>query len=146
MTRRKTTQMTDAELGWFHPTDTEEQRRRRDEWLKQQAENRRETDEARRALFNAFNIWTICPHKICRRNKGCSGDTTECVMQRWRRVVPDEVRIYIAKVAAFVTNQGMTVKQACAATEADLKERAEIAARHEARAAARSSEHRPDER
>lgn len=138
MPRPKTKHTTDATDGWFHPVDTEEQRRRRDEWLKQQAENRRETDEARRALFNAFKIWTVCPHRICQRNKACRGDTDECVMLRWRRVVPDEVRIYLAKALDFTVNKGMTVEQACAAVDADLKERAEFAARYEARAAART--------
>lgn len=124
MSRRKTKQTTNAMDGWFHPVDTEEQRRRRDEWFKQQAENKRVRDKSRRALFNAFKIWTICPHNICLRNKACSGDTTECVMQRWRRVVPDEVRIHLAKMLDFIVNKGMTVEQACAATDADLKERA----------------------
>lgn len=136
--KRKTEQATNAALGWFRPTDTEEQRRARDEWLAQQAEAKRERDEARRSLFTAFEMWTICPHKICQRNKSCRGDTDECVMQRWRRTVPDEVRIYIGKVVEFVAREGMTVEQACEATDKDFKEREEILAQFEARSAAQS--------
>lgn len=112
--------------------ESAKKRRSREEWERRDAEDRRLRDS------NAFKIWTICPHKICRRNKGCGGDTEECVTQRWRRVVPDELRIYMFKVAHLVSEQGMSVEQACNAAEADFKQRAEIAARYEAQAATRS--------
>jgi hypothetical protein len=101
--------------------DEEEQaRRRREEWERDRAESLRLRDEVRRRLFDAFDIWTICDHKVCRRNKGCRGDTEECVMKRWRRVVPAELRSYIGKAARLVA-EGMTAEEAVAVAEADLE-------------------------
>lgn len=113
--------------------ENDKARLKREAWERLRAQDLLERDQARRALFDAFEIWTICEHKICRRNKGCRGDTDECVMKRWRRVVPDEVRIYLGKVVHFVADHGMTVEQAVQATEADLKER-EAGAQRAARA------------
>lgn len=121
------------------PDETPERRRKREEWERCHAEERRLRDSARRKLCNAFKIWTVCPHKICRRHRGCSGDTGECISQRWRHLVPEELRIYTFKVMHLVSAQGMSVEQACDTVEADLKHRAEIAAGYEAQAAARSN-------
>lgn len=119
-----------ARLSRLHDK-AEDARRRREEWERQQAQDLRERDAFRRRLLDAYKIWTICEHKICRRNKGCRGDTDECAT-RWCRVVPDEERIYLGKVLQFMAKEGMTLAQAVAATDADFKLRAEINARYAA--------------
>jgi hypothetical protein len=119
----------DQEHGAFVPDEPEAMRRWREEDARWRKEEMIERDKFRRQLFNIFNLWKVCEHKVCHRNKGCRGNTDECVMKRWRRVVPDEVRNYVGKIAHYVANEGMTTAEAIAATDADFKRYQEIEAK-----------------
>lgn len=105
-----------------------EERRAREERERQSAEDLRERHAFRRRMFDGFKLWTVCPHKICRRNRRCSGDTDECLTQRWHQLMPQDTRHVVAKAIQFMSD-GMPAAQATAAAEADLKQRQEIAAR-----------------
>lgn len=113
----------------FHPGDNEATRQARLAWAREAAEERRKLFETRSQLFTGVGLWKVCEHKVCRRNRACRGDTNECMMKRWRRYISDEDRIYLAKVCHFAAHEGMTMAQAIAAADADLKEREESAAR-----------------
>lgn len=100
--------------------ETDKARREREAYERACAEDREALHSARRTMFDAFRLWTVCDRKRCRRNRRCSGDTDECVMKRWRRFVPQEMRSDIFKVVQFMRD-GMTATEAIAAAETDLK-------------------------
>jgi hypothetical protein len=114
--------------------ETAEARRKREKWERDHARWLRERDEMRRSLFTAFKLWTVCPHKECQRAKACRAvDTEECRRERWREVVPDEVRTLLGKIARLCA-EGHSVKDAVRLAREDMrahdKALAEIEARH----------------
>jgi hypothetical protein len=111
--------------------ETAEARRQREEWERSHAQAMREREQAQHELFSAFLLWTICPHKACRRAKACVGDTEECCRERWHQAVPDELRAELAKICELV-RAGYDVPEACRLARQDMIMREKLLAKLEA--------------
>jgi hypothetical protein len=81
-------------------------------------ERARQTKQARRALFTAFRLWTVCPSKMCGRHKACRGDANRCLQERWQPLAPPEVKALLQKAFAKRAG-GMTPREAVAAAAAE---------------------------
>jgi hypothetical protein len=90
-----------------------------EEAQRQNIESARERDDARRVMFSAFGLWSICPAKICRRARACRGDAARCMNERWHPNVPAEFKALLAKAAANIRD-GMSHADAVAAAEASM--------------------------
>ena len=94
----------------------------------------RERDEARRVMFTAFGIWTMCPHKECQRAKACrAADTEECRRERWRHVLTDEVRFLMTRVMQLL-REGRAKHEVIDVACAEWAEREKVFAKIEAQA------------
>ncbi len=112
--------------------ETAETRAKREQWERERALAMRERDRARRKLFTAFMMWTICPHKQCIRARACTGDTEECRVQRWRKAVPDEIRTELFKTLELMSRGGHSHEEASRLVREDMQMRAEMLAKLEA--------------
>jgi hypothetical protein len=109
-------------------TEALERRHRREQFERQRADNDRMRDEARRKMFTHFRMWTVCPDKRCLRAQACAGNVEECLNERWRPVVPAELKTLLQKSLALMAD-GCTPQEAVAAAQAEMKRHAEAAAR-----------------
>ena len=115
--------------------DSEEiKTREREEFERERAERARTLEEARRHMFTHFRLWTVCPDKRCKRAQACSGDTEVCVRQRWHVYISDETRALLTKTFQLVKD-GMPVREAVTAAQADIARRKKLAAAFDAPAA-----------
>ncbi len=110
-------------------------KRKREQFERERAETERQRDNARRRLFTAFKLWTVCPDKRCTRAQACSGDVEVCLRERWRVHVSDETRAFLSK-AFELMRDGLSPREAAAAAQADIAQRKILAAELEARPAA----------
>ena len=88
-------------------------------------------EAARRRLFTAFRLWTVCPDKRCVRAKACRGDVDVCLHARWFVLVSAETRAMLGK-ALQLMHDGLSVHEAVAAVQADMAQREESAAAFDA--------------
>ena len=108
-------------------------RRKREQWERDHAQELRERDEMRRALFTAFKIWTICPHKNCQRAQACrAADTEECRRERWRHVVTDEIRFVLSRMSQLISDDH-PVREAFSLAQGEWRDKEKILAEIEAR-------------
>jgi hypothetical protein len=79
----------------------------------------RQTKQARRALFTAFRLWTVCPSRMCGRHKACRGDADRCLRERWQPLAPPELKATLQKIFANQAG-GMTLHEAIAAARTSM--------------------------
>jgi hypothetical protein len=109
-------------------------KRKREEFERARAESDRERDRARRKMFTAFRLWTVCPDKRCARAKVCSGDVEACLNERWFVCISDETRTMLSKTFQLLSD-GMSPHEAVAAAHADIAQRKKLVAELDARQA-----------
>ena len=69
------------------------------EWQAQAEAGKRVLDQAKRKLYTTWFFWKFCPHKQCRRQRGCAGDLPRCHKRFWH-AVPEDIKV---QFRAYVT-------------------------------------------
>jgi len=114
----------------------EEEQQRRAAYQRELDEDNRRRNEARRKMFTVLKMWKACPDKRCVRAHACRGDVERCLRERWRPIVPPDLKASIGRMFEYLRN-GLSPQEAATRAAEDMARHCEAMARVEAMQAER---------